>query len=98
MNQKEKSGQFVNDLLRTEFHKCASLFFDLPWSDGLPPRKFMAKFIKVSIAVSRMYVDRNAKRALYFAVIRRHFNDASIPSNLVHCIILYDQLPRDTST
>ena len=22
MNQKEKSGQFVNDLLRTEFHKC----------------------------------------------------------------------------
>lgn len=22
MNQREKSGQFVNDLLRTEFHKC----------------------------------------------------------------------------
>lgn len=22
MNQKDKSGRFVNDLLRTEFHKC----------------------------------------------------------------------------
>ena len=27
MNQKEKSGQFVNDLLRTEFHKYASVLF-----------------------------------------------------------------------
>lgn len=27
MNQKEKSGHFVNDLLRTEFHKCVLVPF-----------------------------------------------------------------------
>ncbi|KAH7921635.1 Cwf15/Cwc15 cell cycle control protein [Leucogyrophana mollusca] len=40
MGQKDKSGQFVNDLLRTEFHK-----------------KFMAKFIKVSIYVAMGYMN-----------------------------------------
>ena len=33
MNQKEKSGQFVNDLLRTEFHKCVRLLSGVSWSD-----------------------------------------------------------------
>lgn len=29
MNQKEKSGHFVNDLLRTEFHKCVPVLLQV---------------------------------------------------------------------
>ena len=51
METKDKNGQFVNDLLRTEFHKSVVY----PWSflhPRLMPlfnRKFMAKFIKVRV-------------------------------------------------
>lgn len=51
MNQKDKSGQFVNDLLRTEFHKCVRLLSDVSLPDCHLPRKFMAKFIKVCFTV-----------------------------------------------
>lgn len=50
MNTRDKpQGQFVNDLLRTEFHKYV-IFLAYPvfWTNRiLLCRKFMSKFIKV---------------------------------------------------
>jgi hypothetical protein len=55
--QRDKSGQFVNDLLRTEFHKYVLALFTPVLCSPYPPtdfprRKFMSKFIKVSCVLS----------------------------------------------
>ena len=50
MNSRDKdkpSGQFVNDLLRTEFHKYVSFLLGMKSIPIFVTRKFMAKFIKV---------------------------------------------------
>lgn len=45
------SGHFVNDLLRTEFHKYVTVTHRLSSLLNLSYRKFMAKFIKVSFCL-----------------------------------------------
>lgn len=49
-----QSGQFVNDLLRTEFHKYAVICPRLtPFVLNISSyRKFMAKFIKVRLSLA----------------------------------------------
>lgn len=56
MNQKTPGqGHFVNDLLRTEFHRFLFHSFLYEYSEGtdlpLVYRKFMAKFIKVCSSI-----------------------------------------------
>lgn len=52
--KRDASGHFVNDLLRTEFHKCVLVIIVLVLANvTLYSRKFMTKFIKVRVRSGR---------------------------------------------
>ena len=70
MNQKEKSGHFVNDLLRTEFHKWVPVLSEDYSPDCLPSEN---SWQSLSRYVSHFQTCRWIEQVFFFAVNRRHY-------------------------